>query len=450
MPDISVPWGDGELGISLPEKWKVQQVASPALRAAPVDWSDRLARALNQPGAGPPLGKLLDARRNGRIALVVEDLTRHSPLPEILGVVLREVRHAGVADEQMDLVFATGMHVPMTPQQADGKLGDAGNGLRWRCNPWHDPAEYVSVGRAGKVDVSIDRRIAEADLRIIVSSVSPHLQAGFGGGYKMLLPGCASLETIRALHRLGLGRTARQFVGMGAERNAMRAAIDAGGSLVDRAGGRSFAVQYLLDADDRPAFNATGEVLSAQRMLAKQCAVACGIVTSAAADVLITNAHPRDFDLWQSFKCIPNTCWAARRDGVIICLARCEGGMEGMNPPPWPLSPRGTRCLVRMLGPSAIASLVKRLVPRLAGDAAFFLHLALQTVHRNRILLVSPALHATGERFPGLELFADVQGAITAAARELGAGPQRVIVFPSGGVTFPIPSTRPVSRGSAT
>lgn len=441
MPDLVMPWGGEELRISLPESWTLQQVAVPSLQTADPDWTERLALALNQPIAGPPLAELLGEAAGGRIVLVVEDITRHSPLSQILDVVMREVRHAGVDDERIEILLATGMHPPMTKEQAAQKLGAMTESLRWRCNPWDDERAYLPVGRCGRVNVSIDRGLATADLRIIISSVSPHLQAGFGGGYKMYLPGCASLETIRGLHRQGIGPNPRQLVGTAGSANRMRSVIDHSGQLIDATHGATFAVQYLLDDDDLPSVIATGQPMPVQQMLSKHCSTSCGVIVPAPADVLITNAHPRDFDLWQSFKCIPNTAWAARPNGVIICLTRCQAGMGGIKPPPWPINPTWTRRMFRLFGTEAVSSLLRALVPRIAADAAFFIRIATQTLYRNPIFMVSPTLVAQGARFPGIQLFADAGDAVKAADSLLGGGPQRAVAFPSGGITFPIPTT---------
>lgn len=449
MADISVPWGRDELTIELPEAWTVRQVAQPQLRQASDGWQQRIARALSQPDSGLPLGRLLAARSGGRIAILVEDLTRHSPLPEILEPVLREIHHARVPDENIEIVFCTGMHADMTCAQAREKIGDLAYTLRWRCNPWTDPSRYVRVGRVEKLDIAIDRDVAQADLRIVISSVSPHLQAGFGGGCKMLFPGCASLETIRGLHRLGLGRQARQLVGTPAMLNPMRATIEHAGKLVDAWHGTTFGLQYLLDERNLPAYVASGNPADTQGMLAKQCSVACGAMIEEPADVVITNAHPRDFDLWQSFKGIANAQWAARPGGVILCLTRCQAGLNDMSPPRWPISPAWTRRIIRLLGPEALASLLTRAVPALAGDAAFFVRMGLQTIHRNPVLFVSPKLAEAG-RFPGVDIFAEPADAIHAAQAIVGTGPQRVNVFPSGGITYPIPRsvTSRAGRGS--
>jgi hypothetical protein len=206
-------------------------------------------------------------------------------------------------------------------------------------------------------------------------------------------------------------------------------------------------VQYVLDENDSPTFIAVGEVAPSQRMLSKRCSVACGVLVGSPGDVLLVNAYPRDTDLWQSFKGIANTQWAVRPGGVIICLSRCEMGAYGMRIPPWPLSPAATRGLVRLLGPGAISSLLTRFVPSLAGDAAFFVRLALQAIHRNPILMVSPVLHEAVGKFPGLTVLPTLERAFAATELLLGHGPRRVVAFPAGGITFPLLPSSPRGEG---
>ena len=438
MTEVAVPWGADELRVPLPGNWTLQQVAAADLRPAPQDWAQRLAVALDQPGTGPPMSELLRARRNGRIVVVVEDVTRGGPLAEILAVMMREIRFARIPDDRIEVVFATGSHPQMAAGQVARKLGLTVGTVRWRCNRCRDRSAYVHVGRAGKVDVWIDRGVARADLRIIVSSVSPHFQAGFGGGYRLLVPGCAHIETISALGRVGMERSDRPLVGQNAAANPLRATIDEGGRLVDAIGGKTFAVQYLLDGQGHPASIAAGQVIPTQQMLAKQCSVACGILVETPADVLITNAHPRTFDLGQSLKCIANTRWAVRPNGVIICLTDTKLGLRDIATGGWPFGAGLTRRLVRLIGPEAVYCLTRRAAPGLIRDAAPYVHLAARILYRNPVFVVAPALHAAGVKLPGLKIFATVEKAIAAAAGHLGPREQRAIVFPVGGTTFPI------------
>lgn len=438
MADLSVPWRGEQLRLSLPNRWVLQQVAQPEMGDAPADWPQRLAAVLAQPGTGQPLAKLLRARRGGRVTVVVEDVTRGGPLATILDRLLRETRFAGIDDDHIEIVFATGMHPPMQRNEVEAALGEITNAVKWRCNDSRNDAAHVRVGRIGKVDVRLDRGVAQADLRILISSVSPHFQAGFGGGYRLLIPGCAAIGTIRQLSRLGMDRRGRQLVGTEATENPLRSTIDASGGLLDQGAGKSFAIQYLLDRRGQPVTIAAGDMVPTQRMLAKQCAVACGAVMTAPADVLITNAYPRNFDLCQSFKCIANTRHAVRANGVILCLADTEIGFRDMRLPAWPISPAWTRRLVRLVGPEAICSLARRLAPGLARDADPYFLLAARVLYRNPIVMYAPALHKAGLRLPGIDVTGNLHDAYEAVESLLPGHSPRVIAFPAGGATFPV------------
>ncbi len=445
MADISLPWGDEPLALRLPAGWTVQQVAAPAIAAAADGWAEHLANALTRPEGAPALGKLLAARRTGKIAVIVEDVTRHSPLPEILQVVFRELDHAQIPDKNVEIVFATGMHPALKDAQAAEKLGALASRIRWRSNPWTRSDAFTRMGTVrdgpAMVDLRIDRRVANADLRIVITSVSPHLQAGFGGGYKMLLPGCAALESIRQMHLAGVPRRPQQMVGQDHAANRMRRLIDAAGQAIDERRGMTFGVQYLLDASDRLAAIAAGDVLACQRMLAKQCAAGCGVVIDSPADVVIAAAYPRDVDLWQSFKAIAHAAWAVRDNGVLICLTRCADGAN-MPTVSLPISPKWVRRIVRLLGADSLGSVLTRMVPQLAGDAAFFVRLALQVIQRAAVIVVSEKLVEEGASMPGMDVLAEPGEAFATAEALLGDGPKRVIVFPAGGISYPVCRSR--------
>jgi hypothetical protein len=445
MAKVSFPIHDGNMSLELPAHWRLWQVAPPQLRPAREDWAEHLAELLGRTSGDGALAPLLREHRHDRIVLVIEDVTRHSPTERILTALMREVEYAGIEAEQVEVLFAVGMHPPMTAEQAAEKLGRWASRLRWRSNPWQQSNEHVLLGRCGSTPISLDRGLVESQLRIVITSVSPHLQAGFGGGAKMLAPGCSSLETIRHLHRLGLARTARQLVGTDAESNPMRRTIDRAGELLEAAGGSVYSIQYVLDEENEPSSIAAGPLGPTQRMLAKHCSVACGVLLSEPADVVLANAYPRDFDLWQSFKAIAHAQWAVRPGGAVICVTQCSEGLNGMNPPRWPLGPTWTRRVVRRLGPHALASTLTRLVPRLAGDAAFFVRMALQTLHRNPILIVSPTLYNAGA-FPGIYTCRTLEEAARITDDLLPESRPRVTAFPLGGVTYPVPQQRKPAR----
>jgi nickel-dependent lactate racemase len=437
------------LKLPIPDDWKLQTVAVPSQTISSTDWEVRMAEALAHPVSGPPLSERLSSLGAGRLVIIVEDLTRNSPLSSILKILLDEIHHAGIYNEQMEFFVASGMHPHAGEEKLRSKLGPASEGIPISSNPWHDSGSYTNLGRIGRVDIKVDRGVIDADLRIIISPVAPHLQSGFGGGYKMLFPGCGELKSIRMLHRVGIARDeSLQMVGIPPEKNMMRQVIDRAGRMVDAAHGSTFSVQYMLDAQDMPTHIAAGDPLPAHRMLTKKCAVEFGIVSDEPADILIANAHPRDYDLWQVFKCIPNTCWATRPGGIVICMGRCEKGLNEMKTMPWPLSPRWTRRIVRFFGSETISSMLDRVVAGVAGDSQWFLRLATQILQRNTIYIVSPVLHLQDAKFPGISIFPSIEEALNAARRHLGDNPQRVAVYPFGGASYPILSGKRASERS--
>ena len=445
MAELRLPWGEEEWVVPLPDSWQVAQRAEPALRGAQDDWPERLAAAVAQPDSGPALGELLSARRHGNVVLVVKSFSRPSPLAEILEVLMREIHHAGIPDEQVSIQFATSTRPPLTPAQAKEKLGAIVESLAWRCNPIADGGAFTYIGRAGKLPIHIHRQVADADLRILLSSVSPHLISGFTGGYDLLTPGCANDETIRHLHRLSVSasREDRQWVGAAPGENPMRRWIDQAGLLVDQRHGTTFSMQFLPDPLGRPAYIAAGHPLPTHQMLAKQCAVACGVMLESPGDVLIVGAYPRDANLVQMCRAVAQTRWAVHPNAPILCFGRGLAGLGEIRPIPWPLGPAWTRRLIRAVGAPGVTSLLSHLLPNLPPDAISPIRLLAQTLQRNPVFFVCPHLTELGLHFPGIRIYLTPEDAVAAAQKIVGRGAQRVVVFPLGGTSYPIQTIHP-------
>ena len=63
---------------------------------------------------------------------------------------------------------------------------------------WRSSGFWAATDRG--TPVYIDRAYCDADLKITTGFIEPHLMAGFSGGRKLIAPGCAGEETIKALH----------------------------------------------------------------------------------------------------------------------------------------------------------------------------------------------------------------------------------------------------------
>ena len=133
------------------------------------------------------------ARPTDSVVIVHSDLTRPAPNDRMLPVVLDELAGAGVPDDHITLLNATGLHRPNTDAELRQMLGNALVD-RYRCenHDAHDHASLRHVGATpGGAEVWLNRWYVDASLRITTGFIEPHFFAGFSGGAKSVLPGVA-------------------------------------------------------------------------------------------------------------------------------------------------------------------------------------------------------------------------------------------------------------------
>jgi lactate racemase len=154
--------------------------------------------ALSQPIGSPPLSEL--ARGTHRVAIIIDDATRPTPVKKILRVLLPLLAKAGVTKEKITLVVALGTHIPIKQGELEQRLGSdvLSNYTIVQHNAWQDDLVPVPLND-GQV-MKINPHVALADLKIGISSILPHPMAGYGGGPKIVMPGVANFDFIRDHH----------------------------------------------------------------------------------------------------------------------------------------------------------------------------------------------------------------------------------------------------------
>lgn len=155
---------------------------------------EAVAKALASPIGGARLRSLV--RPGARAVLIVNDVTRPTPVAEVVDLILDQLN--GV--KELKVVVALGLHPPPSPKELEAKLGRS----LFERAVLHDPRrDLVYLGRTDNgTEIYINRLVAEVDLRVAVGTITPHPFAGFSGGPKILLPGVAGEETIKENHKL--------------------------------------------------------------------------------------------------------------------------------------------------------------------------------------------------------------------------------------------------------
>jgi len=392
---------------------------------------------------GAPLGSLPLERLVGdgsTVALVVDDPSRWTPVSEALPILLRRLHAAGVRPDDVTISVGVGRHHAVDDSAMRRRVGEE-IVKRYTCHspPVDDLAAYDHLGTTPRgVPVRVFRPVARAKLRILVGSVLPHLQAGFGGGYKLIFPGTSHRSTLGALHRQGLTGEgdAGRLLGGDPANNPMRQAIGEAAGLL----GPCFSMSHLLGGPGQILRVLAGDPEMIQERLAVEARSRFQAPEAAPADIVVAGNHPWPGDPMQSFKVLLHHRSACKPGGVLV-------GLFWTDPKEIDRSfPRSAMHLIAASGAPGgwatrrLVSMVERAMSAAGSPSAFMLRWARELVVDRSVMVYSPALHAlVGPRLGPVRLFADQQQLWEAALAALGKNRPnrpRIRIFPEGGLTY--------------
>jgi lactate racemase len=442
---ISVPWGpDGSFDLNLPSDGPIAgadiEVVWPDLSGQLADYSGALEQALDSPVG---IGRLEQIVIPGaKVAIVVDDPSRWTPVGEALPIVLRRLHAAGIGRDDVTISVGVGRHHAVDAEAMRRRLGNSiATGYRCYSPPVDDIAAYVDLGSTPQgVPVRIFRPVAEADLRILIGSVLPHLQAGFGGGYKLILPGTSHRTTLGALHGQGLqGKSdPASLLGSGAADNPMRQAIHDAAARI----GPCWSISHLIGRQAQVFRVVAGDPERVQGLLAAEVRGRLQAPPSGPADLVVAGNHPWPGDPMQSFKVLLQHRAACRSGGVLVGLFWTDPAEIARS---FPISVLRLIAMTGVLGGWTIRRLLpiaQRVVAAVGSPAAFMLRWACELVVDRTVLVYAPPLRERlGPRLGPVRLFGDQSELWHAAALALNRqqgfdGPLRLRVFPHGGLTY--------------
>ncbi len=310
-------YGDDMVDLPFPAGWQVT-VHAPEL-PRPLEL-DEIVAAVRAPVGAEPLAAIAHGART--VVIVVDDLTRPTPVETILGALLAELDAAGVARSQVTVLVATGTHGPLSRERLTRKVG-ADVGCRVISHDDQGDCVKIGVSRMG-TPVVVNRAAAAADLVIGIGGVYPQHTAGFGGGSKLAL-GILGRRSIARLHFGRAGAGGRYDVA-----NDFRADLDEIARLV----GLRWMVMAHVDGQRRIVRIVAGDPAVAYAEASAYSRSAYAAAMPANADVVIANAYPMDISatFMRSKGIIP--LQHASRSASRILIAACPEGIghHGLYP----------------------------------------------------------------------------------------------------------------------
>jgi len=188
-----------ELKLPIPDSWQVEVYNMAGYNRPAMKPNEIKASIANLIGI-PSIREL--ARGKKEVVIIFDDMTRVTRAAEIVPFILEELAEAGIPDNRIQFICATGAHMAWDRLCFAKKVGESilARFPVYNHNPFNN-CTYVGTTSYG-TDIYINAEVMKCDLKIAIGSVVPHPNTGFGGGGKIILPGVSSIETIEHFHRL--------------------------------------------------------------------------------------------------------------------------------------------------------------------------------------------------------------------------------------------------------
>jgi nickel-dependent lactate racemase len=288
-----------------------------------------IGAAFDAPIGSPLLEEIVTAGES--VLIVVSDATRATASAQIVNLLTRRLIQFGIAPRDIAIIFATGIHRPVTQSEKLELLTPfIVQRIRTLDHDATDPAKLVRVGETDDgTPIELSRALKEYSHVIITGAIGFHYFAGFSGGRKAVCPGLASAQTIAATHMLALdfdrgGR--RSGVGTGLlDGNAVHEACDRVAELVNP----SFSINTVVDKQGWAVRVYAGHWRAAHRQGADDYLERHTVGISAKRDLVIVSCggFPCDINVIQAHKALEMAALACMQDGTIVLLAECSDGL---------------------------------------------------------------------------------------------------------------------------
>jgi lactate racemase len=320
---IHLAYGRQGMDVEIPERNLMKVLTMQGAHPIPEPRAE-LVRQLRNPIGSASLAQFAADARSA--CVVICDITRPVPNSLLLPPILATLEQSGIRREEITILVATGLHRPSRSEELDSMVGPSVR-EHYRIVDHHarKEEEHRYLGTTAKgTPVHIDRRYCDADLKITTGFIEPHLMAGFSGGRKLVAPGCAGEQTIKALHSPAFLEDPECREGS-IERNPLHHEL----LEIARMAGHDFIVNVSLDMRHAITGIFAGDPHQAHARGIDHVRGSVRATAPGQADIVVTTSagYPLDLTYYQSVKGITAALPVVRKGGLLIVAAECEEGL---------------------------------------------------------------------------------------------------------------------------
>ena len=293
--------------------------------------------AFDSPIASPPLDEI--AGSDDSVLIVVSDATRATASAQVVNLLIRRLVQGGVSPARIAIIFATGIHRPVTEKEKTELLTPfVVQRLKILQHDAYDRAKLTTLGTTpGGIEVEVNSELKEYSRVFLTGGITFHYFAGFTGGRKSVCPGLASARTIEATHMLAMdfekgGR--KTGVRAGAlDGNAVHEECERVATLIAPA----FSINTIVDENKRAVKVFCGDWRLAHRAGCDYYLDQHSVEIPAKRDIVIASCggFPHDINMIQAHKALDMAALACNDGGTIVLLGECSDGLGRLDFMKW-------------------------------------------------------------------------------------------------------------------
>jgi len=391
-------------------------------RSAILPEEEVIRRGFDEPIGSPRLSELARGKRDAMV--IVDDITRRTPVREIVPYLVSELVKGGVPEDAITFMVALGTHRLMTDDEMQQKFGEELLS-RYRFVQHGEPGheECTHLGRTeGGTEIWVNTEVVEASLVVGVGHIVPSRVAGYNGGSKIIQPGVCNNITTGQTHFLSCLEPGVKMSGVW--ENPVRREMIAVGKAV----GLAFIANVVHDLKERLVRVFCGDPVEAH---VEGCKLSREITEARMphyADIVVTDSYPTDSMLWQAAKGLYAAELAVRQGGVIILVSPCPEGVADHHPDIVRFGYRTVAETQRLVKEGKIKDLTA---------AAHIAHLGRIVIERATGILVSPGVPREITEKLGMRYAATPEEALSLAYKMVGED-AKVAILRRGSEVLPV------------
>ena len=335
---FDLAYGTGILPLDLPDGLEPVVLVANEQPALP-DAVQAVRDGLKNPIGAEPLVKQLKDKKPEKIVVVVNDETRPTPYYAFFPPLVEAFEEAGIRDDQVTFVIATGIHDPHSKELNEKTYGKhMTDRFKFVSHIAKDDDSLVHMGRFDSgYEFYVNKLAVEADFLITVGVVMPHYFAGFSGGRKSILPGLAGFRTVEQNH-------ARMVELMDNLPPIRQNPVSLEMIEAARMVGVNFIINAVTGSNKEVVKIVAGDLVAAWYEAVETSSSMFEIPFEKQVDICVSSAcgYPRDVNMYQAQKALDHADRITRDGGTIILVTESPSGYgedvferwmrEGMTP----------------------------------------------------------------------------------------------------------------------